>query len=108
MDTREGTGWRRLVPGVPAEAPAAQRTEAEPVGLGPNVALIANGVEMEGRGVIKVQPMVSWTFDQAWDYIRSHKIPYNPLHDRGLTTIDCAPCTAACGGPTDPDQTRYP
>lgn len=51
MDTREATGWRRLVPGVPSEAPAAapQRQETEPVGLGPNVALISSGVEMEGR-----------------------------------------------------------
>jgi cytoskeletal protein CcmA (bactofilin family) len=51
MDTREGTGWRRLVPGVPAavETAAPQRTETDPGGLGPNVALISSGVEMEGR-----------------------------------------------------------
>ena len=53
MDTREATGWRRLVPGVPAaeEPLAPQRPEADH-GLGPNVALISSGVEMEGRLVV--------------------------------------------------------
>jgi phosphoadenosine phosphosulfate reductase len=51
-------------------------------------------VEMDGRGVIKIQPMVSWTFEQAWDYIRSHKVPYSPLHDRGYPSVGCVHCTS--------------
>ncbi len=54
----------------------------------------ADVVEMDGRGVIKLQPLVSWTFDQAWDYIRKNKVPYNPLHDRGYPSVGCVHCTA--------------
>ena len=30
-----------------------------------------------------------------WDYVRAHDVPYNPLHDQGITTVDCAPCLRA-------------
>lgn len=43
--------------------------------------------------ILKLSPMASWSRDQVWDYIRTHKIPYNPLHDRGYRSIGCAPCT---------------
>jgi cytoskeletal protein CcmA (bactofilin family) len=53
MDTRESTGWRRLVPGVPLETATAPRAEVEHgAALEPNVALITAGVEMEGRLVV--------------------------------------------------------
>ncbi len=54
----------------------------------------ADVVEMDGRGVIKVQPLVAWTFDRAWDYIRSNNIPYNPLHDQGYPSVGCVHCTS--------------
>ena len=44
---------------------------------------------------IKVNPLASWTLDQVWDYIHSHKIPYNTLHDKGYPSIGCLPCTRA-------------
>lgn len=52
MDTREGAGWRRLVPGAPLETSTPHRPAAEHGALEPNVALVANGVEMEGRLVV--------------------------------------------------------
>ena len=48
MDTRESSGWRRLVPGVPETEPQAQ--EAQPAAAAE--ALIASGVEMNGRLVV--------------------------------------------------------
>ena len=44
---------------------------------------------------IKVNPLADWTTEQVWDYIRSHKIPYNTLHDKGYPSIGCMPCTRA-------------
>jgi len=35
----------------------------------------------------KINPLVEWTYDDVWSYIRKHKIPYNPLHDRGYKSI---------------------
>ena len=49
----------------------------------------------EGNSMIKVNPLAEWTESQVWDYIKSHHIPYNPLHDKGYPSIGCQPCTRA-------------
>lgn len=45
--------------------------------------------------IIKVNPLLNWSEDALWDYIRTHDIPYNPLHDQGYPSIGCQPCTRA-------------
>ncbi|MBP5522884.1 MAG: phosphoadenylyl-sulfate reductase, partial [Bacteroidaceae bacterium] len=32
--------------------------------------------------LIKVNPLISWTEEQVWEYIKKHSVPYNKLHDR--------------------------
>lgn len=49
----------------------------------------------EGNGLLKVNPLIEWTNDQVWDYIRANKVPYNKLHDQHYPSIGCAPCTRA-------------
>ena len=44
---------------------------------------------------IKFNPLVHWTIEQVWDYIKSNQIPYNVLHDCGYPSIGCDPCTRA-------------
>jgi phosphoadenosine phosphosulfate reductase len=46
-------------------------------------------------GLVKIDPLAAWDERRAWDYVRAHDVPYNPLHDQGFPTIDCAPCTPA-------------
>lgn len=46
-------------------------------------------------GVWKYHPLLHFTQDMVWEEIRQHNIPYNPLHDRGMISIGCAPCTRA-------------
>lgn len=46
-------------------------------------------------GIVKVNPLVDWTKERVWDYIRSHKLPYNELYNQGYTSIGCGPCTRA-------------
>ncbi|MFQ5846497.1 MAG: phosphoadenylyl-sulfate reductase [Candidatus Methylomirabilales bacterium] len=46
-------------------------------------------------GIIKVNPLVDWSVEQVWDYIHTHDVPYNALHDVGFPSIGCAPCTRA-------------
>jgi phosphoadenosine phosphosulfate reductase len=46
-------------------------------------------------GIVKLNPIAEWTQEQVWDYIRTHDVPYNLLHDRGFPSIGCAPCTRA-------------
>ena len=49
----------------------------------------------EANGLIKINPLLDWTNDDVWTYIRTHDVPYNALHDRGYPSIGCAPCTRA-------------
>jgi len=48
----------------------------------------------ERRGIWKVNPLADWTEKDVWRYISAHGLPYHPLHDRGYSSIGCAPCTA--------------
>jgi phosphoadenosine phosphosulfate reductase len=45
--------------------------------------------------VIRVNPLFDWSHEQVVAFIREHDIPYHPLHDRGFSSIGCAPCTRA-------------
>ncbi len=47
------------------------------------------------HGLVKINPLADWTWDQVWAYIRAHQLPYHALHDRGFPSIGCAPCTRA-------------
>lgn len=49
----------------------------------------------DGYGVHKFNPMVDWTSDEVWAYIKDHSVPYNALHDQGYPSVGCAPCTRA-------------
>lgn len=45
--------------------------------------------------VVKINPLVHWSEDMVWDYIKANKVPYNTLHDKGFPSIGCQPCTRA-------------
>lgn len=49
----------------------------------------------EGNGMLKVNPIIEWTNDDVWSYIKENNVPYNELHDKGFPSIGCAPCTRA-------------
>jgi phosphoadenosine phosphosulfate reductase len=49
----------------------------------------------DANGLIKINPLIDWTNDEVWDYVRTHNVPYNALHDRGYPSIGCSPCTRA-------------
>jgi phosphoadenosine phosphosulfate reductase len=41
----------------------------------------------EERGIIKINPLVNWSFGQVQAYIREHDVPYNELLDRGYKSV---------------------
>ena len=49
----------------------------------------------EGNKLIKINPLIDWTEEQIWAFIKQHHIPYNKLHDKGFPSIGCQPCTRA-------------
>jgi phosphoadenosine phosphosulfate reductase len=47
------------------------------------------------HGMAKFNPLADWSEQDVWDYLRTNKVPYNALHDRGYPSIGCEPCTRA-------------
>lgn len=47
------------------------------------------------NGLQKYNPLLDWSNEEVWSYIRTHDVPYNALHDRFYPSIGCAPCTRA-------------
>lgn len=58
-------------------------------------------------GLVKVGPILDWTWDQVWEYIRKHDLPYNRLHSMGYPSIGCAPCTRPVKPGEDPRAGRW-
>ncbi len=52
-------------------------------------------IDDQHNGMVKVNPIIDWNWEQVWDYIKVNKIPYNKLHDKGYPSIGCEPCTRA-------------
>jgi phosphoadenylyl-sulfate reductase (thioredoxin) len=61
----------------------------------------------EHGGLVKVNPLVDWTEQQVWDYVRTHDVPYHPFYDQGYTSIGCAPCTRPTASGEDPRAGRW-
>jgi phosphoadenosine phosphosulfate reductase len=65
-------------------------------------------VGWDGRfGLIKINPLVRWTFDDVQAYVHEHQVPYNPLHDRNYPSIGCVPCTSPVMPGEDPRSGRW-
>jgi phosphoadenosine phosphosulfate reductase len=47
----------------------------------------------ERHGLWKVNPLADWSEKDVWRYIVERDVPYNPLHDRGYSSIGCTHCT---------------
>ena len=46
-------------------------------------------------GILKINPIINWTWDDVWQYIKRNNLPYNSLLDKGFPSIGCEPCTRA-------------
>lgn len=47
------------------------------------------------NGLQKFNPLLDWTNNDVWAYIRANNVPYNKLHDQFYPSLGCAPCTRA-------------
>ena len=43
--------------------------------------------------ILKINPIINWTWDQTQEYIKKNNLPYNSLLDKGYPSIGCEPCT---------------
>lgn len=61
----------------------------------------------EAFGLLKVNPIVTFTDAQMQDYIDTHGVLVNPLVDEGYPSIGCQPCTAKPEPGSDPRSGRW-
>jgi len=87
------SGYSAWVTGQRIDQSPATRSDLEVIALD-------EGHDGASGKLTKVNPLVHWTSDQVWQYIRDNAVPYNELHDRGFRSIGCEPCTRA----TSPDE----
>jgi len=45
--------------------------------------------------LLKLNPLLDWSREDAVAFTARHGVPVNPLHDKGFLSIGCAPCTRA-------------
>lgn len=59
------------------------------------------------RGMVKVNPMATWTDDDVAHYVADHGLPVHPLVPRGYLSIGCAPTTRPVAPGEDPRAGRW-
>ena len=50
-------------------------------------------VQLDKRGLVKLNPLAHWTDADLATYAAIHDVPLNPLLDQGYPSIGCTPCT---------------
>ncbi len=61
----------------------------------------------EAAGLVKLSPLATWSEAQVWEFVSAHDVPVNPLHEQGMPSIGCAPCTRAVEPGQDPRSGRW-
>ncbi len=88
-NVRKVVPFKRVVQGYSAWVTGVRREQSKTRSQG-------KAVEWDTQhGLYKISPLLDWTEEQVWAYIRARKLPYNALHDKQYPSIGCAPCTRA-------------
>ncbi|KEP75596.1 phosphoadenosine phosphosulfate reductase [Microbacterium sp. SUBG005] len=61
----------------------------------------------ERNGLVKVNPVAAWSFDDLLDYATAHAVPVNLLLTHGYPSIGCEPCTQPVAPGEDPRSGRW-
>ena len=61
----------------------------------------------ERNGLVKVNPVAAWSFDDVLAYAAEHKAPVNLLVNFGYPSIGCEPCTKQVAPGEDPRSGRW-
>jgi phosphoadenosine phosphosulfate reductase len=59
------------------------------------------------RGLVKINPIATWTDLDVAGYIKDHDIPINPLIEQGYPSIGCWPCTKPVADGDEPRAGRW-
>lgn len=61
----------------------------------------------EKNGLVKVNPLVTWSYEEIAEYSADNLLPINPLLSQGYPSIGCAPCTQKVALGDDPRSGRW-
>jgi phosphoadenosine phosphosulfate reductase len=64
-------------------------------------------VSRDKRGLIKINPIATWSDLDVSGYIADHDVAVNPLVAKGYPSIGCWPCTAPVADGEDPRAGRW-
>ncbi len=53
----------------------------------------ASIIEEGGRKILKLNPLIEWTIQSVWKYIKEKKLPYNVLFDWDFDSVGCVICS---------------
>lgn len=65
-------------------------------------------VSFDRRGLVKINPLATWSDFDVSSYLAQHRVPYNPLLDQGYASIGCAPTTRPVAPGEHPRAGRWP
>ncbi|WP_284304709.1 phosphoadenylyl-sulfate reductase [Mobilicoccus caccae] len=61
----------------------------------------------ESFGLVKINPLATWSFDDLLSFSERELLPVNPLLGQGYPSIGCAPCTRPVAPGEDPRAGRW-
>lgn len=64
-------------------------------------------VSLDRRGLVKVNPIATWSDLDVTGYVAANDVPYNPLLDQGYLSIGCQPTTRPVAPGDDPRSGRW-
>jgi len=64
-------------------------------------------VSLDKRGLVKVNPLATWSDLDVTGYVAANDVPYNPLLDQGYPSIGCMPTTKPVEPGADPRSGRW-
>ena len=55
-----------------------------------------------------LNPIIDWSTEDVWEFIRTYNVPYCKLYDEGYTRLGCIGCPMAGGEKMKDHFRRYP
>ena len=101
-ELKEGNGKGRIVvTGVRWAESARRKANRNLVDIGGKTGVVLNDDNDEARRMVEscyrtqktlVNPIVDWTDDEVWEFIRLYELPYCKLYDQGHKRLGCIGC----------------
>lgn len=86
-----------------AEKKSHKNTSLDPDN--PDQQMIHNCMKWQRR---MLNPIIDWTTEEVWEFIREYDVPYCKLYDEGFTRLGCVGCPLGAIGKRANEIARYP